>query len=83
MASPSLPDPAPRARRAAAPWGNGVPDLLAAADAAFFLSFFREDSFPLDSESAGEPALLSDLPFLELSGFFPDGVLVPLEPEPL
>ncbi|KAI6773563.1 hypothetical protein HG531_000412 [Fusarium graminearum] len=66
VASPSLPDPAPRARRAAAPCGNGVPDLLAAADAAFFLSFFREDSFPLDSESAGEPALLISFVLIEI-----------------
>lgn len=81
VASPSLPDPAP-IRRAAAPWGRGVPALLPVAGVAFFLSFFREDSFPLDSERVGEPGRLRDLPFFEPSGFFPDGVLVPFVPAP-
>lgn len=81
VASPSLPEPAPSLdRRAAAFDGRGVPERLPVAGVAAFLSFFLEDSFPLDSDSAGEPARFSDF------GFFPPSpaflFCVPLEPLP-
>ena len=64
--------------------GIGVlePDR-AALDECFFLCFFREDSFPLDSDRFGEPDLFK---FLDFKGSKclgrPDGVFVPLDEAP-
>lgn len=45
--------------------------------------FLRVDSVPLESETPGDPARFSDLPFLpELADFLPWGVLLPLDPAP-
>lgn len=33
----------------------------------FFFLFLRDDSFPLESETMGDPGRLSDLPFLGAS----------------
>lgn len=72
VASPSLVDPTPiLVRRAATPCGIGVPERLPGAVAVVFLIFFREDSLPLDSDSAGEPALFKDLFFLSPCLLFP------------
>lgn len=59
VASPSLMEPAPMLLR-----GTGVPERLPDAAAADFLIFFRVDSLPLDSDSAGDPARFRDLLFL-------------------
>lgn len=68
VASPSLPDPtAILERRRAFAWGRGVPDRLPVAIVEFFFGFFLVDSFPLDSERAGEPARFRDLLFLPVS----------------
>ena len=83
VASPSLPDPAPILERLAiAPPGRGVPARLPEAGVAVCLSFFLDDSLPLDSESAGEPGRFKDLPFLDPSLGLPEGVLVPFDPVP-
>lgn len=58
--------------------------LVPGCDECFFLCFFREDSFPLDSERFGDPARLSVLFFFKGSVYFnlPEGVFVPLDEAP-
>lgn len=84
VASPSLPDPAPPilGRRAAFVCGRGVPARLPGAVLTVFFIFFRDDSLPLDSDSAGDPARFRDLLFFTTSPCFcfPCGVVAPLEP---
>lgn len=55
------------------------------AGAAVFFNFFRDDSFPLDSDRVGEPARFRDLPFFSRSPCFclPCGVVAPLDPAAL
>lgn len=76
VASPSLVEPAPALDRLAA-FGTGVPERLPGAVAAVFLIFFRDDSLPLDSDKAGEPARFRDLLFFPSPCFFPCGVEEP------
>lgn len=49
-----------------------------------FLCFFRDDSFPLDSDRLGDPGLLRFFVFFRGSVCLgrPDGVLVPFEEAP-
>jgi hypothetical protein len=84
VASPSLPEPAPPVfafRLIACCCKAGVPARLSGAGFEVFFSFFRADSFPLDSESVGELARFNTLPFFAASVVvfpLPFGVL-PLE----
>lgn len=81
VASPSLVEPLPVLfRRPMFCCETGVPLRLPGAAADVFLNFFREDSFPLDSDKAGEPGLFKDFVFLGTSPClnFPCGVDDPL-----
>lgn len=86
VASASLPEPCPALlRRATFGCDAGVPARLPLPIIEDFFIFLRDDSFPLDSDNAGDPARFKDLVFLANSpGFcFPCGVIDPLEPVPL
>lgn len=63
-------------------WDTGVPARFPVPVVADFFNFLRDDSFPLDSDNAGDPALFKDLVFLVKSPCFclPVGVIDPLEP---
>lgn len=79
VASPSLPEPAPALlRRAMAAEPKGVPARMPEGSTLFFIFFFRDDSFPLDSDRFGEPARLRDFLFLMASPSlcFPCGVVL-------
>ena len=74
VASPSLvaPPAAPLGRP-----GNGVPDRLGTCEEVPLpvLTFFRVDSFPLESDRFGEPGRFSLLPFFNADVFdLPGGV---------
>lgn len=61
----------------------GVDIPVGCEDACFFLSFFREDSLPLDSERLGDPGRLRFFVFSGSECFGrPEGVLVPLDDAP-
>jgi hypothetical protein len=64
--------------------GIGVDVPVGWDDACFFLSFFREDSLPLDSERLGEPDRLRLFDFFRGSECLgrPEGVLVPFDDAP-
>lgn len=64
--------------------GAGVKPPIGCEDELCFFFFFRVDSFPLDSERFGEPALLRDFAFFKGSLCLgrPDGVFVPFDEAP-